>query len=195
MIANIERVANLFITKTVYAMLLALAIGVARWPFPFLPRHLTVVSSLTIGIPAFFLSLAPNSRRYVPGFIDRVLRFAVPAGFFAAVATFASYWLARGVGVDLVEARTTATVVLLSFGLWVLYILARPLNWWRALLLGAMVLSFVVALAVPWLQDFYALDLPPAHVVVEGLAIAAVAAAALEIALRFTRARPVTIER
>ncbi|HEX4778455.1 MAG TPA: HAD-IC family P-type ATPase, partial [Acidimicrobiia bacterium] len=169
-IANIERVANLFITKTVYAMLLALAIGVARWPFPFLPRHLTVVSSLTIGIPAFFLSLAPNSRRYVPGFIDRVLRFAVPAGFFAAVATFASYWLARGVGVDLVEARTTATVVLLSFGLWVLYILARPLNWWRALLLGAMVLSFVVALAVPWLQDFYALDLPPAHVVVEGLA-------------------------
>jgi len=186
-IANIERVANLFITKTVYAMLLALAIGVARWPFPFLPRHLTVVSSLTIGIPAFFLSLAPNPRRYVPGFIDRVLRFAVPAGTLAAIATFAAYWVARASGVPLVEARTTATVVLMTYALWVLFVLARPVNWWRALLLGAMVLAFVVAVAVPGLQDFYALHLPPAHVVVEGVAIAAVAAAALEIALRFTR--------
>jgi cation-transporting ATPase E len=67
-IANIERVANLFVTKTVYATLLALAVGVAQLPFPFLPRHLTLVSSLTIGVPAFFLALAPNDRRAVPGF-------------------------------------------------------------------------------------------------------------------------------
>ena len=72
-IANVERVANLFVTKTFYAMLLAVAIGIARWPYPFLPRHLTIVSSLTIGIPAFFLALAPNPRRYVPGFVRRVL--------------------------------------------------------------------------------------------------------------------------
>ena len=68
-IANIERVANLFVTKTCYATLLALAIAIARWPYPFLPRHMTIVSSLTIGIPAFFLALAPNPRRYVPGFV------------------------------------------------------------------------------------------------------------------------------
>src|SRR5688572_19881218 len=73
-IANIERVSNLFLTKTVYAMLLAIAVGVARWPYPFLPRHLTVVSTLTIGIPAFFIALAPNTRRYISGFVERVLR-------------------------------------------------------------------------------------------------------------------------
>ena len=73
-IANIERVANLFVTKTVYAMLLAIAVGFARWPYPFLPRHLTIVSTLTIGIPAFFLALAPNTRRYEPGFVQRVLQ-------------------------------------------------------------------------------------------------------------------------
>ena len=89
-IANIERVANLFVTKTVYAMLLAIAVGFARWPYPFLPRHLTIVSTLTIGIPAFFLALAPNTRRYVPGFVRRVLEFAIPCGFVAAAATFAS---------------------------------------------------------------------------------------------------------
>ena len=83
-IANVERVANLFVTKTVYAMILAVVIGIARWPYPFLPRHLTIVSSLTIGIPAFFLALAPNSR-YVPGFVRRVVLFAGPAGLIAAV--------------------------------------------------------------------------------------------------------------
>ncbi len=93
-IANVERVANLFVTKTVYAMLLAVAIGVARWPYPFLPRHLTIVSSLTIGIPAFFIALAPNSSRYVPGFVRRVLLIAGPAGVIAATSTFTAYAIA-----------------------------------------------------------------------------------------------------
>ena len=90
-IANVERVANLFVTKTVYATLLALAVVAAGLPFPFYPRHLTIVSSLTIGIPAFFLALAPNARRAEPGFLGRVLRFALPAGVVAGVATFTAY--------------------------------------------------------------------------------------------------------
>jgi cation-transporting ATPase E len=189
-IANVERVANLFLTKTVYAMMLAVAIGIARWPFPFLPRHLTVVSTLTIGVPAFFLSLAPNSRRYTPGFIRRVLRFAFPTGFVAAAAAFSAYWLARANSVQLVEARTIATLVLMVYGLWVLLILARPLNWWRTLLVGAMALAFVVALAVPFLREFYALQLPSVDVVVEALIIALGAIVVLEVILRIMRATP-----
>src|SRR5437763_6601701 len=128
-IANVERVANLFITKTVYAMLLALAVGAAGFPFPFLPRHLTIISSLTIGVPAFFLALAPNAARARPGFVGRVVRFAVPAGTVAAAATFSAYAVARvQPDVDLTQARTTATLVLFSVGTWVLTILARPLT-------------------------------------------------------------------
>jgi len=117
-IANIERVANLFVTKTVYAMLLAIAVGIARWPYPFLPRHLTIVSSLTIGIPAFFLALQPNTQRYQPGFIRRVLRFTIPCGIVAATATFGAYAYARSAhGVTLTQQRTIATVVLSIVGL------------------------------------------------------------------------------
>ncbi len=116
-IANVERVANLFVTKTVYAMLLALAVGIARWPYPFLPRHLTIISSLTIGIPAFFLALGPSSRRYVPGFVRRVLRFAGRSGLVAFVATFVVYAYAREIdGVSLEEARTAAAIALLASG-------------------------------------------------------------------------------
>jgi cation-transporting ATPase E len=182
-IANIERVANLFVTKTVYAMLLAIAVGVVRWEYPFLPRHLTIISTLTIGVPAFFLALAPNTRRYVPGFVPRVLRFAVPCGIVAAIATFSAYAVARHIAdVTLEEARTTATLVLLVVGLWVLNILARPITLLRGLLFAAMVAAFLVVLAVPAFRDFYALELPPRDALVAGLVIAGAAVALLEVA-------------
>ena len=69
------------------------------------PRHLTIVSTFTIGIPGFFLALAPNSRRYIPGFIVRVLRFTHPGRHRRrAPRRSSSYGIAR-YGHDLVDAR------------------------------------------------------------------------------------------
>ena len=190
-IANVERVANLFVTKTCYATLLAIAIAIARWPYPFLPRHMTIVSSLTIGIPAFFLALAPNPRRYVPGFVPRVLRFAIPAGIVAACAAMASYAVARNVdGVNTTEARTCATVTLLIVGLWVLNLLARPITLWQALLFGAMAGAFAIILAVPALRDFFALDLPGGVATVAAFVVAAIAGVVLEVGWRVGGLRP-----
>src|SRR5207249_7419736 len=104
-IANVERVANLFVTKTVYAMILAIVIGALTLPFPFLPRHLTIVSSLTIGIPGFFLALAPNAQRFRPGFVRRVLHFAVPAGAGAAAGALSPHAPARAGAVSPARAR------------------------------------------------------------------------------------------
>jgi len=162
-IANVERVANLFVTKTVYATLLAVAVGVARLPFPFLPRQLTVISSLTIGIPAFFLALAPNRERARPGFLHRVGSFALPVGAVAAVATFVAYALARAEGISLSGARTSATCVLFAIGLWVLFLLSRPLTTPRIWLLAAMATAFAVIVSVPGIRSFYAMSLPPVY--------------------------------
>ena len=186
-IANVERVANLFLTKTVYATLLALVVGVARVPFPFLPRHLTIVSSLTIGIPAFFLALAPNAQRARPGFVERVLRFAVPAGIVAAACTIGAYSLARSEsGVSQTEARTTATITLFLVALWVLAILARPTNPWRAGLVLAMAAAFGVIMAVPGLQDFFALNPPRAELVLAAIGIAAAGGFVIEMGWRIS---------
>jgi cation-transporting P-type ATPase E len=186
-IANVERVANLFVTKTVYALLFAVAVGVTRWPYPFLPRQLTLVSSVTIGIPAFFLALGPSSRRYVPGFVDRVLRFAGRAGIVAGTATFVVYAFGMEMsGVSLDQARTAATIVLLGAGLWVLSLLARPFTPLRITVVAAMVVCAVGALAIPGVRHFFALELPPASMRVV-IAVAIVAAGVvLEIGLRLT---------
>jgi cation-transporting P-type ATPase E len=187
-IANIERSANLFVTKTVYATLIAIAVVFAGWRYPFLPRHLTVVSTFTIGIPGFFLALAPNSRRYIPGFIIRVLRFTIPAGIVAAAAALTSYGIARlGHDLSLRESRTTAALVLIAVGLWVLVLQARPFNWWKTLLVGSMAASVAVIMIVPALRDFYAMQLPPADVALEASAVSVVAIVLLEVGWRFSR--------
>ena len=180
-INNIERVANLFLTKTVYSMLLALAIGIAGWPFPFLPRHVTLIGSLTIGAPGFFLALAPNNRRSSPGFVVRVLRFALPAGTLAATATLLAYGFARWHRhLPTVQARTTAALVVASVGLLVLLRLAWPLTRWRALLVAAMAGLLTLAVALPFSRTFFRLRLPPLDV----CAMSAMVVAITEVGLR-----------
>jgi magnesium-transporting ATPase (P-type) len=173
-LGNIERTSNLYVTKTVYAMLLSLGVGVVGLPFPFLPRHLTLVGALTIGIPSFFLALAPNEERARPGFLRRVLRFTIPAGTLAATATFLAYVLARDeTGVTLAEARTTASMVLLWIGFLVLSVIAAPLTRWRLALVWAMPALFAFVVAAPSTRRFFALDPPPLLVWLAAFGIAA----------------------
>lgn len=190
-IGNIERVANLFLTKTVYSVLLAMAVVLSGLPYPFLPRHLTIISSLTIGIPAFFLALAPNTERARTGFVGRVLRFAVPAGVVAMAATVTSYLFARGVyDGDLAAETSAATLTLFLVGLWAVAIIARPYTWWRLLLVLALAAAFGVVLVVPFLQEFFQLTLvgTTAPTVAVGLALAA--GLLLELVRRFSPAHP-----
>jgi cation-transporting ATPase E len=158
--ANIERVANVFLTKTVWATLLAIMAGVALLPYPFLPRHLTIIDTLTIGIPCFFLALAPNLRRFRPGFVDRVLRFAVPAGIIVAGATFTTYAVAHARGLPTDQQRTAATIVTLALSLYVLVLVALPLTWRRLLLVIGVLAAFVALFPLAFVRHFYALELP-----------------------------------
>jgi len=176
--ANIERVANLFVTKSVWTALLAIAAAVTLLPYPFLPRHLTIIDTLTIGVPSFFLALAPNRRRYVPGFASRVLRFAIPAGCIVAAATFTAYAVARAAGLSLAQQRTAAVLVAFILSLCVLVLLAIPLTWRRILLAGAALAGFVMLFPLPVVRRFYALELPRSELG-STLLIAAVGAASL----------------
>jgi len=174
-LGNIERTSGLYLTKTVYAMLLSLATGVAGFVFPFLPRHLTLIGALTIGIPSFFLALAPNTDLFRPGFVPRVLRFAIPAGTLAAIATFLAYALARQEpGVSLEEAQTTAVMVLTWIGLLVLSILAAPLTRARLALIWTMAGLFLLTLNLEVTKTFFALEPPSAIVWLAAFGIAAI---------------------
>jgi cation-transporting ATPase E len=177
-IANIERAANLFLVKNVYSVVLALITVVTLSAYPLEPIQLTLISAVTIGIPGFVLALGPNRRRYVPGFLRRVLRFSVPAGLITGAAAYAGYATARELdpGVGVAGARTSATVVVLIVALWTLVILARPLSAWKLTLIGSMAAVVVLVLLVrPLGNGIVLLEVTPGEMVIAGLIGAAAA--------------------
>jgi cation-transporting ATPase E len=174
-LGNIERTSSLYLTKTSYAMVLALSTGVASVVFPFLPRHLTLIAAFTIGIPSFFLALAPSADRFRPGFVPRVLRFAVPAGILAGTATILAYELARREGgLSLVQQRTTAVMTLIWVGLAVLSIVATPLTGWRLALVWSMAGGFLAVMVIPFARRFFDLQAPELLVWLSAIGIAAI---------------------
>jgi cation-transporting ATPase E len=184
-IANIERVARLFVTKNVWAMVLAIFTGIFAIRYPLRPRHLTVVDALTIGIPGFVLSFQPNHDPVRPGFIPRVLRFSIPSGLVMGIAAAFVYSIGRSdaIDVDVEMAQSGATMILLALGLWVLYELARPLDRIRLALVVAMVVMGVGAFLIPFVADFFLLEVPPADYFVVIAITFAVGAVLISIAL------------
>ncbi|MDO5082034.1 MAG: HAD-IC family P-type ATPase [Arachnia propionica] len=185
-IGNIERVAKLFLTKTVYAVLLALAIGLMGLPSPFLPLQMTVVGWFTIGIPAFLLSLAPNKERARPGFVRRVLSLAVPSGIVVGLVTTVTYVMTRGFGpvgeAVRVQSSTAALAALIITATWVLAVVARPWVWWRLGLVVFAYLFYTAMFLLPFAQEQLRLDLSNPGTMTVGLVAGLIGAGLVEIA-------------
>jgi magnesium-transporting ATPase (P-type) len=157
-IANVERIANLFLTKTTYVCILVLAVAIAQVPFPFLPRHLTLIDFLTIGTPAIFLSFAQNMAPVRPGFISRVLRFTIPIGALTAAAALIVYAVTRQfVPVDVDAARTAASLMLIGCGFIVVILIAHIRSTWQWLCLALLPMTLLVILLTPFTQMFFRL--------------------------------------
>ncbi len=189
--ANIERASNLFLVKNTYALVLALIAAATVSSYPLAPIQLTLISTLTIGVPGFLLALGPNSRRYVPGFVVRVLRFSVPIGVVTALAAYAGYRATRvlvpGSGVS--EGRTTATIVIVIISLWTVMVAARPLAGWKLALVSGLAAAGAVAVLVPVLaRGLFLLATTPV-ILLLAAALGAVGAAAVEASHRAVTAR------
>jgi len=168
LLRNLARVAKLFVTKSAFATFLILSIGLTETAYPLLPRHLTLAASVTIGIPAFFLALAPSAGTFeMSGFLRSVARFSVPAGTAAGLGVLSSYLFALDVvGRPLVESRTVATTTLVLIGLYLVYVLEARGPWTRRIsVLGlclAMLALYALAVVAPPGRSFFALSLGPA---------------------------------
>ncbi len=160
-LGNIERVANLFLTKTVYSSVIAILVLLFSLPFPFQPIHVTITGWFTIGIPAFLLSLPPNNERARPHFVRRVMSFGFPAGIVVAAASFVTYIAVRvpnPQGNEAVQASTAALLALIIASTWVLAVVARPYEWWKLLLVLLPLLGYGLIFTLDFTQNFFMLD-------------------------------------
>ena len=183
-IGNIERVANLFLTKTVYSVVLAMVVAVAGVTFPFQPIHVTITGWFTIGIPAFILSLAPNTERPRDGFVRRVLSLAIPGGAIVGLGSVIM-WLViyPGDGASEIEQQQAGTAVLLALiimGLWVLNIVARPLNPWKWALWFGCIGGYLVVFLIAPIREIVLLDIGNTRLMIAGAVVGLCGAVVIE---------------
>ncbi|MDD6461886.1 MAG: HAD-IC family P-type ATPase [Bifidobacteriaceae bacterium] len=195
--ANMERVASLFLAKTAYSALISLGVVLTGIPFPYLPRHITYVGALTIGMPAFILALAPNTRRYIPGFLGRVLRFAIPCGAGIALSVLGCAWILPGAlhldttaDADLTQLRQICVLVLFVLSIVVLARVAQPLRSWRGALVAAFAAAGIIGMLIPFVAHFFELALPTGRFVAPTCVVLAAGLAVFALCLAVGRRLP-----
>jgi magnesium-transporting ATPase (P-type) len=175
---NLQRVTKLYVTKSAFAAFLILTVGTTSEAYPLLPRHLSLAAAVAIGIPTFFLALAPSSGAWRPeGFVRRVARFAVPAGTIVGVGTVTGYLFAlHDLDYSVIQARTIAATVLIAVGLYLVLVLESTGSLRRSGIVGAMCAvlagAYAAVLLVPSVRHFFQFAAPGGGM----LATAAIAA-------------------
>lgn len=189
-IANIERVALLFLSKTVYVMILSIVFALMVWGFPFLPRHLSALDGLTIGIPAFFLALMPSARRYLPGFLSRTLRLAIPNGIIVALGVIAiNVYIEQTGPYPGATAPTAMAITMGLIGLWILVTQSRPFIKLRSLIVASMYVGLVGVMTIPLIKDFFYFSLPTGRLLYVSIIIGLSGSILVEIVNRLFRDR------
>ena len=145
-IGNITRTASLFLVKTMYSLLLSVLLLVLPLRYPFQPIQLTLVSSLTVGVPSFFLALEPSSERAKSGFLRRILLRAAPGGIAVTVCALAATIL-NAAGMPFEIASTMAVVSAGAVGLFNLALTCYPFTKLRTAICIVMTLGFIDAVA------------------------------------------------
>ncbi len=168
-IRNVQRVARLFVTKSVFAALVIATFGLLTASFPLLPRHLSLAGAVTIGVPAFVMALAPSEEAPEQGsFRRRLARFSIPAGAVLALAVMAAYLAERVIrSSSVIDARTAAVTVFVVLGLFLLLCVDAD-RMQASPSYAASVLALVSALAAGYLlvlgssigREFFALSPP-----------------------------------
>ncbi|MGZ6670717.1 MAG: HAD-IC family P-type ATPase [Solirubrobacteraceae bacterium] len=171
---NLQRVAKLYVTKSAFAAFLILLVGTTSTAYPLLPRHFSLAAAITIGIPTFFLALAPSSGPWrSAAFARDVARFAVPAGTLVGVGVLASYLFGlHTLEMPLIKARTVALTVLIVLGLYLIIVLEATGLRRRtivSLAVTGLAALYVIALATPTARHFFELAPPDAGVVATAL--------------------------
>lgn len=148
-INNVERSATLFLSKTIYASLLALLFLFINYTYPFIPIQMTLINSLTIGIPAFILALEPNRSRVKGKFFINVISKAIPSGITTVVNILILVFVASILNIPNEQTSTIAVIITAYTAILLIYRISKPLNLLRKSLLILITLILLLMILTP----------------------------------------------
>ena len=155
-INNIQRSASLFLTKTIYSFLLALLFFIIAAPYPFIPIQMTLISTVTIGIPSFILALEPNRERIQGNLFKNIVSKSLPTALTIVSALMICVGMYMGFNLSLQKYGLLTTATTSLIGIMLIYNISVPLNKLRkALLWGVIILLFV---GLIYFQDLLSIE-------------------------------------
>lgn len=158
LINNLEKVSELFLSKTAYFIILSIMFALLVKPFPIIPIQLTLIGSLSIGIPSFFLAISPNEGVIKNDFLKRVLEVSIPNGILIGISTALMFLLGYHTGLSLEQCRTLSLVTFGSLSLFILLKVSTPLNFYRVSIVVSMTILFVLAFLIPFTRRIFVIE-------------------------------------
>ncbi|MGN0178931.1 MAG: HAD-IC family P-type ATPase, partial [Monoglobaceae bacterium] len=158
-INNIERSASLFLVKNIFSFIMSLLAIFTVSFYPLKPVQMSLVSSFMIGIPSFFLALAPNHDIVKGKFLRNVLLRAFPSALTAVILVEYTVLFSKAFVIDVQQISTVACCIYATTAYIMLFRVCKPMNIWRGILFAAMGIAFItLVVIIPGWFDFVALD-------------------------------------
>lgn len=157
-INNVERSATLFLSKTIYASFLALLFLFINYTYPFIPIQMTLINSLTIGIPAFILALEPNKSRVKGRFFINVISKAIPSGITTVVNILLLVFFASLLNISNEQTSTIAVIITAYTAILLIYRISKPLNLLRKSLIVLISAIFLMMILTPVGREVFSLS-------------------------------------
>jgi len=146
-INNISLSASLFLNKTLFSVLLSMICTILSLPYPFQPIQLTLLSTLTIGMPSFLLTFEANKSRVKGDFLVNVLKNSLPTGLTVALMVTLALLFSEKMQLPRTESSTLIsylTTILLTASL---LRICWPFNRYRLMVTCGVIASLINAIA------------------------------------------------
>ncbi len=157
---NIERVSSMFLVKTIYSFVLSILVVILSCAYPFYPIQLSLIGSICVGVPSFFLALEPNYNKVTGNFMVKVFRNALPSGICVSLNIFFLIMITNILNINYDSVRIIAVSLTGYINLRLLYNICKPLNLQRQILLiGCFITFFELLVLLPslFLVDKYSI--------------------------------------
>ena len=142
-INNVERSSALFLSKTTYSTLLTIIFLFLSMSYPFEPIQLSLVSTITIGIPAFVLSLEPNKKKVEGNFVINVLKKALPGGLTTVINVLSVMIFSKVINIDPDVISTMGVMLIAMTGFILLYKICEKFNLLRFSLFTFLIILYL----------------------------------------------------
>ena len=142
-INNIQTTSSLFLVRTIYSAILAVLLVFFSIPYPFAPIQMTLINTLTVGIPSFLISLEPNTSEIKKSLFSNIVKISVPAAIAICINIILCFLSKYSFDIpqEIYSSISVATTAIISFRL--LWKICQPLNFFRAFIFVFLTLSFI----------------------------------------------------